>query len=216
MKKIFIVVILGLLHPLISKSQQAKSITSKLPPALSAISESDLKRDLYAMASDKFRGRSAGTIDEMNASVWCADQMRAAGLKPGGDNGSYFQFFSLWRNKVSNNSSIRIGDRSYELWKDVLITQTAPANISAPIVLLNNPSKTEIEKADIKGKAVAVQISADGFNQNLSIPEWRYGGFLMRRYGNDLLAKGVAAIIFIADDFGERSWIQAGECFLQQ
>jgi hypothetical protein len=33
------------------------------------------------------------------------------------------------------------------------------------------------------------------------------------RYGNDLLAKGVAAIIFIADDFGERSWIQASENF---
>ncbi|MEJ7675281.1 MAG: hypothetical protein WKF59_21895 [Chitinophagaceae bacterium] len=46
------------------------------PPALSAITEADLKRDLYAMAADKFKGRSAGTIDEMNASMWCADQMR--------------------------------------------------------------------------------------------------------------------------------------------
>ena len=181
------------------------------PPALSAITEADLKRDLYAMASDKFRGRSAGTIDEMNASMWCADQMRAAGLKPAGDNGTYFQFFSLWRNLVSQKSSIRIGDRSFEVWKDVLIAQTAPANLSAQIVFLNNPSKENIKKADIKGKAVAIQVSGNGFNQNVSIPEWRYGGFLMRRYGNDLLAKGVAAIIFIADDFGERSWVQAGE-----
>ncbi|MEJ7675280.1 MAG: hypothetical protein WKF59_21890 [Chitinophagaceae bacterium] len=45
------------------------------------------------------------------------------------------------------------------MWKDVLIAQTAPANLSAQIVFLNNPSKEDIEKADIKGKAVAIQVS---------------------------------------------------------
>lgn len=178
---------------------------------LSAIKESDLKKDLFTMSDDNFRGRSAGTLDELNASVWWADQMRAAGLKPAGDNGTYFQFFSLWRNRVAANSNITIGERTFQLWKDVLIAQTAPANISAPIFFLNNPSKVEIDKADVKGKAVAVQVSKEGFNQNVSIPEWRYGAFLMKKYGIDLIAKGVAAIIFIADDFGERSWLQAGE-----
>ena len=212
MKQYFIHSIFALLF-LINNTdaQNNKAAISPQPPALSAITEADLKRDLYAMSADHFRGRSAGTIDEMNASVWCADQMRAVGLKPGGDNGTYFQFFSLWRNVVSNNSSIKIGDRSFNIWKEVMVAQTAPANISAPIIFLNNPTKAEIDKADVKGKAVAVQTSKEGFNQNVSIPEWRYGGYLMRRYGNDLLAKGVAAILFIADDFGMQSWEQAAE-----
>ena len=37
---------------------------------MSAIREADLKRDLFAFASDGMRGREAGTVDEMRASVW--------------------------------------------------------------------------------------------------------------------------------------------------
>ena len=210
-KKLLFFLVPALLQCLIAKTQQLKNESSRQPPALSAIREVDLKKDLFAMSADHFKGRSAGTIDELTASMWCADQMRAAGLKPNGDNGTYFQFFDLWRNRISASSSIRIGDRSFALWKDVIIAQTATANISASLFFLNNPSKEDIEKADIKGKAVAVQVSAEDFNQNVSIPEWRFGGFLMRRYGNDLLAKGVAAIIFVADDFAEKSWTQASE-----
>lgn len=212
MIKIFtLILVASLLNPLNGAAQQARNAAAKNPPALPSIKESDLKKDLYAMSADHFRGRSAGTIDEMTASVWCADQMRAIGLKPGGDNGTFFQFFSLWRNQVSSASTINIGNHSFELWKDVMVAQTALSNISAPVVLLNNPSKAEIEGAELKGKAVAVQVSDADFNQKVSIPEWRYGAFLMRRYGNDLLAKGVAAVIFIVDDFGEQSWIQAVE-----
>lgn len=210
-KTILSILLTSLLLPLKSVSQGTISISDKNPPALSAIKEADLKKDLYAMTADHFNGRSAGTIDEMNASAWCADQMRAVGLKPGGDNGTFFQFFSLWRNQVSTNSTIKVGDRSFEIWKDVLIAQAAPAHVTAQIVLLNNPSKADIEKAEIKDKAIAVQVSDKDFNQHVSIPEWRYGTFLMRKYGNDLLAKGVSAIIFVVDDFGERSWIQAAE-----
>ncbi len=200
-----------IITPFFTLSQSTRIHALKQPPSLSAIRESEIKKELYGMAADHFNGRSAGTLDELNASMWCADRMRAAGLQPAGDNGTYFQFFSLWRNRVNNNSSIQIGNRSFELWKDVLIAQTAPATVLATVTYLNNPSKADIDHADIKGKAVAVQVSKEGFNQNVSIPEWRYGAFLMKRYGNDLLAKGVAAIIFIADDFGERSWQQAAE-----
>jgi hypothetical protein len=200
-----------LLYPSIGRTQNPKTSLHKDPPALSSIKEADLKKDLYAMSADHFRGRSAGTIDELEASVWCADQMRAIGLKPAGDNGTFFQFFSLWRNQVSKKSSISIGNRNFELWKDVLVAQAAPADLTSQIVFLNNPSKADIDNADIKGKAVAVQVSDKEFNQDVSIPEWRYGSFLMRSYGNSLLTKGVSAIIFVVDDFGERSWIQAAE-----
>ena len=44
-------------------AQNNKAAISPQPPALSAITEADLKRDLYAMSADHFRGRSAGTID---------------------------------------------------------------------------------------------------------------------------------------------------------
>src|SRR4051794_19856881 len=86
-------------------SQTVKSTAHKIPPALSVITLNDLKQDVYAMADDHFRGRSAGTLDELKVSMWWADKMRAAGLKPAGEDGTYFQFFSIWRNRVAPNST---------------------------------------------------------------------------------------------------------------
>ena len=65
------------------------------PPGLDLIRTEDLKNDLYSFASAHFKGRSAGTIDELKAAAWLADQFKAIGLKPAGDDGTYFQFFSL-------------------------------------------------------------------------------------------------------------------------
>src|SRR2546423_11658286 len=95
----------------------AFSQSNKTPPALSSIKEEDLKKDLYAMASDHFRGREAGTLDELKAAMWLADQLRAVGLKPAGDDGTYFQFFSMQRNRIAANSTIKIADHSLQLWK---------------------------------------------------------------------------------------------------
>ena len=189
------------LLPLISLSQTN-------PPGLSAIKIEDLKTDLYAMAGDHFRGREAGTLDELKVSVWWAEELRKVGLKPAGDDGTYFQFFSMQRNRISPNSTISIGDHSVQLWKDVLIAQTARASVSAPIVFLGSPTSADINKADIKDKAVVIFASTDGINLNVSLPERRYPGYVLRKYQNDLTAKGVAAIIFIADQMGEKSWSQ--------
>ena len=174
--------------------------------ALSAIKEADLKKDLYEMADDHFKGREAGTLDELKVSMWLENKLRAVGLKPAGDDGTYFQFYSMWRNRVAANSSIKIGDRSFELWKDVLIAQTAPAQVSAPIVFLGKGTKAEIEKADIKGKAVAILASSEGINLNVSLAERRYPVAVLRKFYADLTAKGAVAVIFIADDLAEKSW----------
>ena len=72
-------------------------------PALSAIKEADLKSDIYYLASDEMRGRRAGTLDELNAATWLAKRAEDAGLKPAGDNGTYFQFFPLYRTTVASN-----------------------------------------------------------------------------------------------------------------
>src|SRR5688500_1438678 len=72
--------------------------------ALSAIKESDIKRDLFALGGDHFRGREGGTLDELKASVWLADQIRAIGLQPAGDDGTYFQWFHLQRTRLTKAS----------------------------------------------------------------------------------------------------------------
>src|SRR5262249_43735700 len=47
--------------------------------------------DVRLLASDSFLGRGPATPGEDKAVAYIADQFRAAGLQPGGPNGSWFQ-----------------------------------------------------------------------------------------------------------------------------
>ena len=61
---------------------QSQSVPT--PPAISLIREQDLKADMLVMAGDAMRGRESGTLDELRASTWTADQLAKIGVKPFG------------------------------------------------------------------------------------------------------------------------------------
>ncbi|HEY4290839.1 MAG TPA: M28 family peptidase [Puia sp.] len=176
---------------------------AQTPPALAAIRQQDIKTDIFEMAGDHFRGREAGTLDELKIAVWLAEKARAMGLRPGGDDATYFQFFSMARNRISPASTIAIGTQNLRLWTEVLVPQTAPATVNAPIVFID---KADTNRTDLKGKAVALIASPEGLNLQVSLPSRRYMGYVARRYATGLLAKGAAAVIFIADTLAEASW----------
>jgi len=196
-------VVLSISILLLSSAAIAQSAT---PPALSSIKEADIKKDVYAMADDHFRGREAGTLDELKVAVWWADELRKAGVAPAGDDGTYFQYFNLWRNRVSAASTVRVGSTKLVPWQDVLVAFTAPGNVTSTVVYAGRASKAELDALDLKGKVVAVEVSPDSINLNVSLPERRYPSYVYRKYGADLLARGAAGIIFIADEMGEKSW----------
>ena len=175
-------------------------------PLTSAIKETDLKRDLYAMADDHFRGREAGTLDELKAAVWLADEAKKAGIQPAGDDGTFFQFFHLIRHRPSDRSTVAINGKGLALWSDVLIAQANEAIVDAPIVFVDKGREEDLTKVDVKGKAVAIIASDEGLNLNMSLPERRYPVFVRAKFYDKLIAKGAVAIIFIADKLGEESW----------
>ena len=107
MKKLFTLLALGTL--MFSNAQSYKK------PLVSAITEKDLRTDMYQMAADQFWGREAGTLDELKVSMWFADKMKEAGMKPAGDNGTFFQFFDMYRHQVSPQSSVKIGDKNLKI-----------------------------------------------------------------------------------------------------
>jgi hypothetical protein len=181
----------------------ATRLAAATPPALSSIRQLDIKADIYTMAGDHFRGREAGTPDELKAASWLADKARAAGLRPGGDDGTYFQYFSMWRNRLSPASTISIGDHSFALWTDALIPQTATASLNAPILFID---KADTASADVKGKAIALLASPEGLNLQVSLPLRRYPSLVARKYAAGLLARGAVAVIFIADSLTEAGW----------
>ncbi|HEY0609627.1 MAG TPA: peptidase M28, partial [Chitinophaga sp.] len=177
--------------------------------ALGAIRQEDIKKDLYTMADDHFRGREAGTLDELKASVWLAEEARKAGLEPAGDDGTYFQFFPLIRERVSANSTLSIGERSFVLWKDAIVYEPSFATVQAPLVFLNDP-ETAVA-ADIAGKAVALQFSDKGIKDPRVHVPTRYGGIVIAAWAKKLAALGAKAIVFVSDDLADKGWARAAQ-----
>ena len=62
------------------------------PPVASA---AEIGRRIERLASDEFEGRAPGTKGGQAASQYVADEMKAAGLIPMGENGTYFQAVEL-------------------------------------------------------------------------------------------------------------------------
>jgi hypothetical protein len=61
--------------------------------ALATILASDLRAHIEFLASDELEGREAGSEGEKIAARYLATRLEAAGLRPGGDEGSWFQDF---------------------------------------------------------------------------------------------------------------------------
>lgn len=177
--------------------------------AMTAIRQEDIKRDLYTMADDHFRGREAGTLDELKASVWLAEEARKAGLEPAGDDGTYFQFFPLIRERVSANSTLSIGERSFVLWKDAIIYEPSFARVEAPLVFLNDPETATA--ADVADKAVALQFSDKGIKDPRVHVPTRYGAIVISAWARKLAALGAKAIVFVADDLADKGWARAAQ-----
>ncbi|OLY93839.1 Peptidase family M28 [Cnuella takakiae] len=189
------------------------SFAQQTPPGLSAIRTAELKKDLYGMADARFKGRSAGTVDELKAAAWTADLYRSIGLKPAGDDGTYFQYFDMVRNEVSPQSGIRINGKNYALWQEAAVAQMANASLDAPITYLGNALNVDTSNADVKGKVVAIEANGKDINLDVSLPTWRYSRYIYQKYGAPLVRRGAAAILFIADDYAEKAWADAAENF---
>ncbi|OAQ38227.1 hypothetical protein A5893_15635 [Pedobacter psychrophilus] len=168
------------------------------PPALSSIKTADLNRDIFDLAGDAFRGRRAGSLDEMRAAVWVAQKAQEAGLKPAGDDGTYFQFFNINRTRIAGNSSFTLNNKSLNLWKEVWPTQPTNSQLDADVKWLSSMADTV---QDLKNKIVALKIEAPKPlpASGMSLWGYRYTASAMRQQSQVLQRKGVKAIIFVAD-----------------
>src|SRR5262245_44735373 len=59
------------------------------------ISAEDLRRHITYLASEQMEGRLTGSDGERRATDYVASVFQAMGLQPGGDNGTYFQYFEF-------------------------------------------------------------------------------------------------------------------------
>lgn len=180
------------------------------PAAYSTIKEADIKADLFAMAGDAMRGREAGTLDEMRASMWVADQYRKYGLQPMGEDGTYFQWFNMRRQRISTHaSSVRIGGRPFALWTEATPTVNTEGDVVGTTVFAGNGSDTTI---DVRGRVAVVTLvpTSEGTRTTINTPEYRAVRQGLTVQGNALARRGASAVIVVADELGEANYAAVG------
>lgn len=74
------------------------------------ISAADLRRRLSQFSDDSMLGREAGTLGNVKATDYIARAARRLGLKPAGENGTYFQTVVMFSRSIDTTSTMRVGD----------------------------------------------------------------------------------------------------------
>jgi hypothetical protein len=183
------------------RAQSANAIPT--PSAIQTIHEQDLREDLYEMAGDARRGREAGTLDEMRASMWTAQQLRKIGVAPLGEDGTYFQWFNMRRTRVSTvASSVRIGGKPFALWTEITPASNTVGDVMTTTVFVGDGSDTTI---DVRGRAAVVTLrpTSQGTRTTVNTPEYRAVRQGITTQGGALTRRGAAAVIIVADSIGE-------------
>ncbi|MGH7656302.1 MAG: M28 family peptidase [Gemmatimonadaceae bacterium] len=184
-------------------AKSAIKSSSSLPLAISAIKEADLKRDLYAMASDSMRGREAGTIDELRASMWIANQFGKIGVAPKGLDGTYFQWWNMQRTRVSTvASSVTLDGKPLALWTEISPTANLGGDASAQTVFVGDGRDSTI---DVTGKiaVVIMRPPTAALRTTTNSYEYRYARAGINATGTPLVRRGAAGVIVVADSIAD-------------
>jgi hypothetical protein len=106
-------------------------------PTTAAITTADLMTRLYAFADDSMMGREAGTAGHIKATEYIARELQRLGLRPGGDNGTYFQAVPMIRRAFDTSSTITVeGGPTLRAGSDFIATSGGPSGSAARSIRL--------------------------------------------------------------------------------
>lgn len=106
------------------------------------IRTADLKADIFFLSSDDLAGRQAGTSGDHVATDYIAAEFLRLGLKPVGDNGTYFQNMDVVYGELDREHTTLAGkiagvDRTFLMNQDFRWVRSSlrPATVAAPLRL---------------------------------------------------------------------------------
>lgn len=182
-------------------------VAQEVPRSMSRILEADLRRDLFAMAAPEMRGREGGTIDELRASMWVAEQYRRIGLEPGAPDGTWFQWFNVTRTRVSlASSSATIAGTRMPLYEEAIPLLVLPVEAAGRVLWLADAADTTV---DLRGRIVATPLRAPrpGSVREFSYPaDSRYSVAAISTTLALLNGRGAAAVLLVATGPADRDF----------
>lgn len=112
------------------------------PPS---VNPDDVRRDLGILAADSMEGRGTGTPGGARAARWLAEQFRAAGLAPAGDDGTFLQRVPLQKAAAfapgGRNAPRAVG--SWALWDSLAPDQRLEAANVVGILEGSDPARRD-------------------------------------------------------------------------
>ena len=134
-----------------------------------------IRADLSFIASDELEGRDTPSRGLDLAARYLASRLQALGLKPGGDDGGYFQRIGTTRRTVDPaKATLTLGDRTFSYGDDFLAT--APGTAEGAMVYVGHGyvvKKKNVDAyagADVKGKIV---VAHAGFPEGVTRADLR-------------------------------------------
>ena len=164
------------------------------PAAAPTIDPARLATHVRVLASDTFLGRGPATVGEDKTVVYIANQLRAAGLQPGGQNGSWFQDVPLNQYDIVGQPelSVTVAGRRRPLTQgEQIAVRASMRNVdrvtitNAPLVFLGYgvraPERNwdDFKGQDMRGKVGIVLINDPDFETG----QGDFGGKAMTYYG---------------------------------
>ncbi len=171
--------------------------TILIAPAIAAEPAFDVARvtqDVKILSSDAFEGRGPATAGEVKTIAFLTAQMKAAGLQPGGPNGTWTQDVPLLMSDIVGTPKVALtmggATRALTQGEEIAVRaaltgQTQVDLKSAPLVFVGYGVKApergwdDFKGVDLKGKIMVVLVNDPDFEGG----EGDFGGKTMTYYG---------------------------------
>jgi hypothetical protein len=141
-----------------------------------AITAAQLKEWLYVVASDEMEGRDTPSRGLDMTAKFIADHLSQWGVKPGGDDGTYFQKFALTSRRVEPELTIAsVNGQSFKLGED-FIAEPIQGQASGRIVyvghgyMIRAKGIDAYQGVDVKDKII---LAVEGFPRGMSFQDIR-------------------------------------------
>ena len=202
------VCLLLLAVPLCAQTGKAFNTAAEL------IQPNDLKADIYFLASDDLAGRNSGSLQDHIATDYIASEFLRLGLKPMGDNGTFFQNMEILTGRpdaehTTLTATIEGKERRYSLGQDFQLARQSLHNTEACGQLtfagygVSAPEfhYDDLAGVDLKGKIALVFTREPQANDPNSkfMGTWdSYHAFNWHKV-EELRKRGAAALLIIQD-----------------
>ncbi len=203
---------IGLLLPLLLLAMPLQAQKLAVLPAVPSnsvtnITADELRSHITWLASDELEGRGTGTSSIDLAAEYIAREFRRYGLKPAGDNGTYFQTFEVITGAETANNSLAAvmdgGEIPVEEGQFLPYTFSTSGDFRGRIIFagygISDPSgeSNDYEGLDVTGRVVVVRAGyPESVNPHGSVP------MLATARAKALTARehGAAALLIIHDE----------------